>query len=390
MNLYIVLVCVILIFVVEIFRLRRRLRKLSFSLRNTERHLKSRIQKDTASQAQFDTVLSSMFEGILLTNRLGEIVFMNPSLRKMFLLDGSLEGKRPIEVIRNKGIQEMVDKILEGSKGLITQEIVLTLPEEKFLKVNAVPLLKEHQVEGVTLVFHDITELRHLESIRQDFVANVSHELRTPVASIRGYAETLLDGAIADEEHVKKFIEIIHQDSERLSELIDDLLDLARIESGKMKMVLLPINLSNVVQKTISILNPQIKNKHLTVSSKLSSDIPKVLADEARISQVILNLLDNAVKYTPEGGQIVVDAVKSNHYVQMDIIDSGIGIPEKDLLRVFERFYRVDKARSREMGGTGLGLSIVKHIVQAHNGRVWVDSELGKGSTFHFTLPRVN
>ncbi|MCX7661818.1 MAG: ATP-binding protein, partial [Candidatus Omnitrophica bacterium] len=230
--------------------------------------------------------------------------------------------------------------------------------------------------------------LRRLEKIRQDFVANVSHELRTPISSIKGYAETLLEGAMEDKENRKEFLNIIYKDATRLANLIEDLLDLSKIESGKMKMHFEALDLRPIVESALNILENNIKEKKLSVTIDISEDLPKVLIDEKRILQVFLNLLDNAVKYTPQNGRINIRAYPADEYVQVEISDTGIGIPEKDLPRIFERFYRVDKARSRELGGTGLGLSIVKHIIKAHKGEIWVKSELGKGSTFFFSLPQ--
>jgi two-component system phosphate regulon sensor histidine kinase PhoR len=355
-----------------------------------EKQLKENIESGGAGQAKFNAILSSMLEGVLVTNERGQILLMNPSLRKTFLIDLPPEGKRALEVIRNAKIQEIVEQTLQSRQTLISEELSLTVPEEKYLKVNAVPIVREGEVEGAILVFHDITELRHLERIRQDFVANVSHELRTPISSIKGYAETLLDGAIEDEKNAHDFLEIICRDSDRLAKLIDDLLDLSRIESGKLRMVFLPTDLTDVVKRTLSIVENPAKTKAVSIKMESSQNLPKVLADETRLSQVIINLLDNAIKYTPEQGTIIISMHASDKFVQVDISDTGIGIPEKDLARVFERFYRVDKARSRDLGGTGLGLSIVKHIVQAHEGEVWVKSRIGQGSTFSFMIPRAS
>jgi PAS domain S-box-containing protein len=331
-----------------------------------------------------------MLEGVLVTDQKGEILLMNPSLRKTFLIDLPPEGKRSLEVIRNAKIQEVVDRTLQNKQKLISEELSLTVPEEKFLKVNAVPIVREGEVNGAILVFHDITELRRLERIRQDFVANVSHELRTPISSIKGYAETLLDGAMNDQQNSRDFIEIINRDSDRLAKLIDDLLDLSRIESGKLKMVFVPTDILGVIKRTMFIIENLAKMKSISIEIQAAENLSNVLADETRLSQVILNLLDNAIKYTSEGGEIKISVRSNDQFVEVDIADTGIGIPEKDLSRVFERFYRVDKARSRDMGGTGLGLSIVKHIVQAHGGEVWVRSKLEHGSTFCFVIPRAS
>jgi two-component system phosphate regulon sensor histidine kinase PhoR len=297
-------------------------------------------------------------------------------------------GKKPLEIVRNIEVQEMVDKALKLEQGVDSREISVLLPKEKILLVHATPVIRSGVTEGAVLVFHDLTHLKHLERIRQDFVANVSHELRTPVSSIKGYAETLLEGALEDKENARDFLKIIYADSDRLARLIDDLLNLSKIESGKLKLNIKPCSVLSITGKVVSGLLGQAKNKAIAIVIDISKDTSNILADEARIAQVLLNLLDNAIKYNREGGKITVTAEETDSFVQVNISDTGIGIPERDISRLFERFYRVDKARSRELGGTGLGLSIVKHIVSAHHGEVFVQSTLGQGSTFSFTLPK--
>jgi len=361
--------------------------ELARSLNLMSEEIKDKIGKVDSERAKLDLVLSSMFEGVIVTDSSEKIILMNPSLRKIFFVDTNPEGKKPLEVIRNTAVQDIVDKIIQGKQGLATEEITVSVPEEKILKVNGVPIVRNNEFEGAILVFHDITELRRLEQIRQDFVANVSHELRTPISSIKGYAETLLEGALKDKDNAKEFISIIYQDSNRLANLINDLLDLSKIESGKMKMNFVPLDVASVTKRAVTVIENQAKVKSISFKLNLAPELPKIRADETRFSQVMINLLDNAIKYTPENGSVTVTAKVVNNSLQVDIKDTGIGISEKDLPRIFERFYRVDKARSRELGGTGLGLSIVKHIVQAHSGQVWVKSELGLGSTFSFTIP---
>jgi len=361
---------------------------LAMALSYMSDEIKNKIDIIRKETAKLDVILSSMFEGIMVVDAKGYIVMMNPSLRKMFLVDSDPEGKTPIEVVRNPQIQDVMDKIIKEKCRFFSKEINITYPEEKVLKINAVEIIKKDILEGGVLVFHDITELRRLERIRQDFVANVSHELRTPVSNIKGYAETLLEGAMDDKENAKEFMGIIYQEASRLSNLIDDLLDLSKIESGRVKMEFIPLDIAPVLKRTFGVLEKTIKEKNLSVSINIPEGLPQVLADEKRLNQVFLNLLDNAVKYTNEGGAINVVAFESGRFVQIDITDTGIGIPEIDLPRIFERFYRVDKARSRELGGTGLGLSIVKHIVLSHGGQVWVKSRPGQGSTFSFTIPK--
>ena len=350
--------------------------------------VKARIEEVSESKSRLEAVFLSMFEGVMVVDASGSILLINEALKKFLRIEVDPLGKKPIEAIRNLEIQEIVDNTLCSGSGLISQEIFTLLPEQKVLLVHATPIKKAENTEGAVLVFHDVTNLRELEKIRQDFVANVSHELRTPISSIKGYAETLLDGALKDKENAKDFLKIILSDSNRLATLIDDLLNLSKIESGKLVMETKPYKLLPLAEKVVSSLKGQIENKSITIKMNIPKDIPDILADETRIKQVFLNLIDNAIKYNHPKGEISITAHETNDLVKVDITDTGIGIPNKDLPRLFERFYRVDKARSRELGGTGLGLSIVKHIIQAHNGEVFVQSVEGQGSTFSFTIPR--
>lgn len=388
MFLYIVFILVILILLWQLWLFKNKARESFVELADTKARLSDKTKAQGSGQAQQEAILSSMAEGILVLDKKGGIVLMNPSLRRDFFVDIHPEGRKPLEVMRNIVVGDMADKILKGDgQAVISREIAIHLQEEKIFKVNAVPIIQAGGVEGAVLVFHDITELRRLERLRQDFVANVSHELRTPLSSIKGYAETLLEGALDDAANAHDFVGIIHRDSQRLSKLIDDLLDLSKIESGKMKMVFLPVDMRGVILRVAAVLENQAKNKLVSLSVEAEEDLPKVMADESRLSQVILNLLDNAIKYTQEGGSVKISVRIEDEHARVDVADTGIGIPDEDISRIFERFYRVDKARSRELGGTGLGLSIVKNIISAHNGQVWASSQFGKGSIFSFTIP---
>ncbi|MFA7677630.1 MAG: ATP-binding protein [Candidatus Omnitrophota bacterium] len=349
--------------------------------------IKAEIEEVTSNKLRLEAVFLSMFEGVMIIDSQGGISLINQTLKDLFHIEKSV-NKRPVEVIRNVEIQEIVDRALTLSAGVETREISLLIPEEKILLIHATPVIREQKVDGAVLVFHDITNLRRLEKIRQDFVANVSHELRTPITSIRGYSETLLEGAIDDKNNARDFVKIIFNDSQRLIRLVDDLLDLSRIESGKLKINLKACSIKPIVERAVAALNKQIKEKSITFQIDIPDDVPSVLADETQIVQVLLNLADNANKYNCQNGKVTISAREKGKFVQVNVSDTGIGIPENDLPRVFERFYRVDKGRSRELGGTGLGLSIVKHIVGSHNGEVSVQSIVGKGSIFTFTLPK--
>ena len=350
--------------------------------------IKLRVQEVTTNKSRLEAVLLSMFEGVMVVDPKGTILLMNQTLKDFLRVKEESVGKKPLEVIRNIEIQEISDVVLNLQGGVESREISVLLPEEKNLLVHATPVIRERKVEGAVLVFHDITNLRRLEKVRQDFVANVSHELRTPITSIKGYAETLLEGALEDKENAKDFLKIIYSDSDRLTKLITDLLDLSKIESGKLNLTLKPCAIKPVVQRVVSGLEMRAKAKALAINVDIPKGISNILSDERRIAQILLNLIDNAIKYTENKGLITISAKEKDEFVQIDVSDTGVGISEKDIPRLFERFYRVDKARSRELGGTGLGLSIVKHIVQAHNGEVSVQSVLGQGSTFSFTIPK--
>jgi len=361
--------------------------ELASSLRDMSQGIKDNIDAIRAEKVKLDAVLFSMFEGIVAVDEKGKISLMNPSLRKQFFIEGDPVGKTLLEVIRNAAVQDLVDDLLLHDCRVLSSEVSIAHPEEKVFKVSGSQIVNNGILSGAVLVFHDLTELKKLEEMRRDFVANVSHELRTPVASIKGYAETLLDGALEDKKNARAFLNIIYQDSNRLANIIDDLLGLARIESGRAQPVCSALEVEPVLRKILSLLERQFAEKSLRLTLSLARGLPRVMADDTMFSQVLLNLLDNAVKYTPQGGSIEVKAELRDGFVRFDIVDTGVGIPEKDIARIFERFYRVDRARSRDMGGTGLGLSIVKHIVQALGGQVWVASALGRGSTFSFTLP---
>lgn len=350
--------------------------------------IKLKLQEVNLSKSRLEAVLLSMFEGVMVVDSGGTILLMNQTLKDVLLVKDDPVGRKPIEVIRNIEIQEIADCALKANCGVEACEISVLTPQEKILSVHATPVIREDNSEGAVLVFYDITSLRQLEKVRRDFVANVSHELRTPISSIKGYAETLVDGALEDKENARDFLKIIYSDSEQLARLIDDLLDLSKIESDKFGMTLKACLLKPIVTRVTVGLQKQAQDKGITIKIEIAEDSPDILADEARIAQVLLNLIDNAIKYNQQKGNITISAKEKNKFVQVDISDTGIGISDKDLPRLFERFYRVDKARSRELGGTGLGLSIVKHIISAHHGELSVQSILGQGSTFSFTIPK--
>jgi two-component system phosphate regulon sensor histidine kinase PhoR len=357
--------------------------------------LESTIREVTEDRAQLLAVLSSMAEGVMVLDYRGVVLQVNSALERTFRIDNATaRGRTYQEVIRLQELNELVMKVLETKLSRSTE--ITTIPSGRTLHVEASVAGGRRENEAcAVLVFHDVTAIRRLEKVRKDFVANVSHELRTPLTSIKGYVEALLDGMKDNPDEARRFLHIILNQSDRLNLILDDLLQLSQIESGQVQFKRDPVSLGSVVERTVALIRPLVDKKrhHLTVS--LPDTLPRVLADEERLVQVLTNLLDNAVKYTADGGTIAIavrrlDATRderSSDLVELTVSDNGIGIPEADRPRVFERFYRVDKARSRELGGTGLGLAIVKHIVEGHGGQIWVEPNQPMGTRFVMTLP---
>jgi two-component system phosphate regulon sensor histidine kinase PhoR len=341
-------------------------------------------------QAKATAILDGMIEGVIAVDGRDIILLMNERARSMFGLDATRGERKPfLEVIRNTELHEVFRESRAAGEGSVShRELRLAIPVERHVQVNAVPLRLGPDEVGVVMVLHDVTELRRLEQVRTEFVANVSHELRTPLTAIQGYLETLLSGALEERQNARRFLEIVFRHTERLGRLLNDLIDLSNIELGRVALKLAPTRLDEVIDTVLAIMGPKAASERVGLSSRLPADLPTVLADRDRLVQVVLNLVDNAVKYTPEGGRVMVQArTAAEGQVEIDVIDTGIGIPPVDLPRITERFYRVDKARSRELGGTGLGLAIVKHLVFAHGGQLRIESEPGRGTTVHVTLP---
>lgn len=347
-----------------------------------------KLRREQAEREQIQSILFSIVEGIVATDASGRISFMNQVAESMFgLQPGTAQGKFPREVWREFELAEIFHQVFVTGEPK-EREIWMDPPTKRLLKVQLTPIRveEEGEAQGVLAVIRDLTRIRHLETVRSDFVANVSHELRTPLTSIKGFVETLLDDGLQNSDSAKRFLTIISQEAERLNRLIDDLLDLSKLESGRTELHQSRLFMAPLVEEIRQTMDSRIEDKRLGFSVELGST--PVWADEDRIREVLVNLIDNAIKYTPEGGFIRVSEIGRGKEQEFIICDTGIGIPKESLSRIFERFYRVDKARSREMGGTGLGLSIVKHIIERHNGRVWVESELGKGTCFHFTIDK--
>jgi two-component system phosphate regulon sensor histidine kinase PhoR len=352
--------------------------------------LREKIDDLEREQAKATAILDAMVEGVIATDGHDHIILLNERARGIFGLGQTRVERRPLlEVIRNVDLHGLLSESRAAADGLVvSREIKLPEPSERVLQVHAVPLRFTGDEPGVVIILHDITELRRLEQVRTEFVANVSHELRTPLTAIQGYLETLLDGALEEPQHARKFLEIVFRHTERLGRLTDDLTDLSNIELGRISLRIEPADLTEVTESALAIIQPRAGSGRVTVEASLPVDMPDVLADRDRLAQILINLVDNAVKYTPAGGHVWVEAQRlPSGMVEVAVRDTGVGIPKADLPRLTERFYRVDKARSRELGGTGLGLAIVKHLVLAHGGELGIESELWKGTTVRFTLP---
>jgi two-component system phosphate regulon sensor histidine kinase PhoR len=350
--------------------------------------LSEKIQDLEGERTKVAAILDSMVEGVIAIDQRGRILLMNHAARWIFDLGRvQVEGRPLPAIIRHKALLDLVGGPQAATDAAGRREIELGPPVDRILDAHASAMALAPSGRGTLLVLHDVTELRRLERVRTEFVANVSHELRTPLTSIRGYLETLLDGALDEPANARRFLDIAHTHAERLSRLVDDLLQLSDIETGKLVLKPAPLVLSDVAADVIAFFETQATQKSLTLHNQVPLDL-RLQADWDRLTQILVNLVDNAVKYTPEQGQITLGASSgAKGFVNVCVADTGIGIPSTDLPRITERFYRVDKARSRELGGTGLGLAIVKHLVQAHGGELWLESELGKGTTVYFSLP---
>ncbi len=347
--------------------------------------LQAQMASLDAERNRLDAILRGMGEGLLVTDAGGAVTLVNPAFHALFELDAEPAGQPLAEVCRHPALLETFRRVQESRTEQVA-EIVLPRPVEITLLTHWVPLVDAGMPAGVVAVFHDISDLKRLERVRRDFVANVSHELRTPITVIRGYAETLTGGAV-EPDVVARFAAIIQAHAERLANLVGDLLTLSELEAKGSSLTLMPIALADAVEHCRLLLAPQAEQRQISIDTDNFPAL-EVLADRQRLEQVLINLIDNAVKYTPAGGQVVISAVTEGEYVNVSVRDSGPGIPLHEQTRIFERFYRIDAGRSRDQGGTGLGLAIVKHIVQLHGGTIGVESLPGQGACFTFTLRR--
>jgi two-component system phosphate regulon sensor histidine kinase PhoR len=370
------------------YRVSGELGELATALNAMSSQLEARIRELSEEKADLGAILAGMTEGVLVARSDGTVRLTNQALRQQFGITEDTVGKTVLEAFRNVPLQELIAEVVQEGD-VAARELSFLTPNERTYELSATRLQgSDGTVTGVIVVFHDITRMRQFENTRKEFVANVSHELRTPLSIIKGYVETLLDEQPPDGEMARQFLNTIQRHSRRLEALIADLLSISALESQQARLNFEPVSMRAVAESVLDELARQAQEKSIAVSLEFPERLPDVRADAQRLHQVLFNLLDNAIKYTQAGGHVTILATEKDGAIEAAVADDGVGIGPEHLPHVFERFYRVDKARSRELGGTGLGLSIVKHIVQSHGGRVWAESQIDKGSTFYFTLPR--
>jgi len=381
----------VIILLLEFFFERRRRRKLTeelaenrAALSKTEVRLSRELQEAASQQ---ETLFDRMIEGVLILDGLGKVRLVNAALRDLFGLTDDVRGKRLIEAVRSHELQEIVLHAKEVGHVTGQELMIASGVENQYFAVNASSFQESSSGTGVIVILHDLSGMKKLESGRREFVANVSHELRTPLSMIKGYVETLLEGNIDDPKIETRFLGKIQKHSDRLTYLIEDLLALSQLESNQIALSFSRLPLAELVDRVFEDLQDKAASRCVTLKAIIDPDL-EVSVDSDRIQQVFQNLIDNGIKYgRPEGELFVTAKLGDDGFVVVSVADDGPGIPDEVGDRVFERFFRVDKARSRDQGGTGLGLAIVKHIVQSHGGRVWLDRNAQTGAVFSFSIP---
>ncbi|PCK71092.1 two-component sensor histidine kinase-like protein [Paenibacillus larvae subsp. larvae B-3650] len=369
--------------------------ELARTINRMAENLQIQMQHIRENEYRLQGVLENMVSGVMMVDQRGTITLVNRSAEDILGYSShELLNKSYLDAGFQLEFTALLADAIE-THTRVREELMLHFPQEQILEVHVSPIVQgDGQRKGVLVVLHDITAVRRLERIRSEFVANVSHELKTPVAAVKGFAETLMAGALEDKEMARSFLQIIYDESDRLNRLIGDILELSKIESKRIPLQFSPVDVESIVENSIQMMKAEAEKKHITLESCVENEL-YIEADEDRLRQILINLLSNGISYTPEGGRVSIgvefvpslDDNPDNERMRIRISDTGIGIPEKDLPRIFERFYRVDKARSRSSGGTGLGLSIVKHLTELHHGTISVESEAGKGTTFNIELP---
>jgi two-component system phosphate regulon sensor histidine kinase PhoR len=362
------------------------LEALAASLNQTAARLDRTIRTLTEERNLSSAILGSMLEGVAVVNAPERLLFANQGFAAILELDVPPQsGRALVEVVRQTELIEAVRKVLSGEPRVEAEIVTGTLRQHFF--AATVAAVRAGDTSGAVIVLHDITDLRKLERVRRDFIANVSHEFKTPLTAIQGFAETLLAGAVDDPQNRGRFLGIILEHSRRLARLTDDLLKLSKMDADRLELEIRRLGVSQLVESCLETSQHRAAEKNIRISVNIAPHLPEIAGDRRLLAEVLQNLLDNATQYTLPGGQIMVSAETSDAEVIFTVSDTGIGIPQADQPRIFERFYRVDAARSREVGGTGLGLAIAKHLVEVHGGRIWVESEVAQGSQFHFSVP---
>jgi two-component system phosphate regulon sensor histidine kinase PhoR len=379
--------------------------ELTKNVSNMAQELKNRLEQSEEEKHMIEAILMNMSDGLMLTDPKGRIMLSNSAMKNLFGIESSIEGKTVMETLRKAELMEVIDKVVE-TRETTSREIEVAYPKELYVMMTAAPYSVRGKLSGVVLVCHDITRIKQLEDVRKDFVANVSHEIKTPITAIKGFAETLLEGALDDRENAYKFLETIKNHSERLNSLVSDLLTLSRIELGDIKIEKETVNLDTVVDSAFETLREKAQRKGLYLKKEIAPGLQEIKADRNGLIQILLNLIDNGIKFSETGGVTVrvrnvefrmrnkgvsketpQSEIAIPHSIEISVEDTGIGIPKKHLSRLGERFYRVDNARSRELGGTGLGLAIVKHLIKAHGWEMEIESTPGQGTKVRLLCP---
>lgn len=364
------------------------LQDLSIGVNMLAESLEKQMFEIKQNEQRLNAIVQNLVSGVMLINVDKQVIMTNRTMYQI-LGESEITGKPFYEVIKSFALSQLIETTFE-TKTMQQKEIILYFPREMILDASVSPILAEDgEITGIILLLHDITQIRHLENVRSEFVTNVSHELKTPVTALKGFAETLLDGAMYDEILLKKFLTIIKEESDRLHRLIMDILALSRIEQNPVTENIELVDVDEVIEQSARTIFEMATGKNIHVSVPEKNITPVIIeTDRDKLQQILINLLSNAINYTPLDGKVEVKLIEHEAEVIIEVTDNGIGIPAKDIDRVFERFYRVDKARSRHSGGTGLGLSIVKHLVENCGGRIEVESQEEIGSTFRVTLPK--
>ncbi len=345
-------------------------------------HLHDTLATLKQEQARLQAVLENMADGVLITDGEGCVQLINPAAARLLGVGNEARGRSFVQVSQDHRLVDLWQRCRRERQE--QAELVEMGYRGYYLQVIVTPLHGAGE-RTCLVILQDLTHIRHLETMRRDFVSNVSHELRTPLASLKALVDTLRDGALGDPAVARRFLDHVENEVDAMSQMVQELLELSRIESGQVPFRLEPVSVADVIRPAVERLRPQAERARLELETNLAADLPPILADRERIEQVITNLVHNAIKFTPPGGQVVLSAARRGEEMVISVADTGVGISPEDLPRIFERFYKADRAR--RSGGTGLGLAIAKHIVQGHGGRIWVESREGKGSTFYFTLP---